>query len=594
MGRKMETDMLQFRMSATLETTPPRWDLTTLYPTLDSPDFLAAFESVKTRIAALDSLPLENYDTVTSTANTVLDELRTVRTYLGLLIAEDATNEAAQARMSELRASLVTLSQFFTRYTAWVGTLDADALVASSEVAKAHEFGLRRAQESARHLMAPAEETLSAELSLAGGTAWTKLHQDLTSQLQVTVGHEILPMPAVRQRATDPSEDVRKTAYVAELGAWEKSALPLAAAMNAIKYETGLLSARRGWSSPVEGACFGNYIDEATLYAMLNAAEKSFPYFRRYLKAKAKLLGTEQLPWWNLFAPVGKTSQSWAWPEAEVFIAKSFHQYSQKLGDFAREAFEKRWIDGQLRPGKRDGAFCACPKDGESRILQNYAPSFDAVSTLAHELGHAYHNRCLAGRTSLQSSTPMTLAETASIFCQTIVNAAALKSAQGSQERLALLDGVLNDACQVVVDISSRFRFEKAVLEQRKARELSIPELNALMLDAQAQTYGDGLITEQRHPYMWAVKGHYYGSTFYNFPYMFGQLFSLGLYAVYQNQPDGFHDRYDALLSRTGMADATTLASEFGIDITQESFWAASLDVIRKDIDEFESIVNSQ
>ncbi len=581
-------------MSATLSTTPPRWDLTTIFPSLTSPELLAALDSLKSRIAALDIPPGATYDFVTTALNQALDEARTVRTYLSLLIAEDATNEAAQAVMSELRGDSVALSLFGTRYTAWLGTLDIEELLKTSEVARAHEFGLRRAQTLARHLLPPDEETLAAQLSLGGSVAWTKLHQDLTSQLEVTVEGESLPMPAVRQRATDPSEAVRKAAYEAELSAWKQVALPLAGAMNSIKYETGLLLGKRGWKSPVEAACFSNYIDEATLTAMLSAAEKSFPDFRRYLKAKARLLGTEKLPWWNLFAPVGETSQSWAWPDAEAFIAENFDGYSKKLGDFAREAFTNRWIDGQLRPGKRDGAFCACPRSGESRILQNYSPSFDAVSTLAHELGHGYHNRCLSERTPLQSGTPMTLAETASIFCQTIINDAALKAAQSPVERLSLLEGALNDACQVVVDITSRFIFEKAVLEQRKTRELSVSELNQLILDAQKQTYGDGLDENYLHPYMWAVKGHYYGSTFYNFPYMFGLLFSLGLYAVYQQEPDGFHARYDELLASTGMADAKTLAQTFGIDITQEAFWTASLDVIRKDISEFERLCDGR
>jgi pepF/M3 family oligoendopeptidase len=581
-------------MSASLETTPPRWDLTTLFPSLDSQSFRDAFASVQLRIATLEKLPLNDYDTVTSALNATLDDVRTVRTYLSLLIAEDASSDAAQAKLSELRPDLVRLSLFSTRYTAWLGTLDADALRRDSEIARSHAFRLEQAQVAARHLMSDSEETLAGQLSLAGSAAWTRLHQDLTSQLQVCIGDETLPLPAVRQRASHPEESVRRLAYQAELRAWEQSALPLAAAMNAIKYETGLLSQKRGWSSPVEMACFSNHIDEATLHAMLGAAEKSFPDFRRYLKAKSRLLGTERLPWWNLFAPVGKTRQSWTWPEAEGFVAESFDAYSKSLGDFAREAFARRWIDAQLRPGKRDGAFCACTRAGESRILQNFSPSFDAVSTLAHELGHAYHNRCLSKRTPLQSGTPMALAETASIFCQTIVNDAALKRAEGVEERLALLEGALSDACQVVVDISSRYRFEQAVLEQRKSRELSVSELNALMLDCQEQTYGDGLSEEFRHPYMWAVKGHYYGSTFYNFPYMFGQLFALGLYAVYQAEPTGFHARYDTLLSQTGMADARTLAAGFGIDITQQSFWAASLQTIVKDIDRFESLTNEK
>ena len=576
-----------------MSATPPSWDLTSLFASLDAPELHAALADVKARIAALPTLPptdATSYDAVTTMLNALLDDVRTVRAYPSLRTAADSRDEAAQALLSSLKLDMVKLSQFETRYVAWLGTLDIDALLETSEVARAHEFALRQAQVSAAHLMAPGEETLASDLSLSGRGAWARLHSDVTSQLEVTVDGTALPMAAVRQRAMDASEAVRKSAYDAELAAWKTVATPLAAAMNAIKYETNVLAEKRGWSDALEVSCFGNHIDRATLDAMMAAADKSFPDFRRYLKAKARLLGTETLPWWNLFAPVGQSSREWSWPEAEAFVAENFDVYSKKLGDFAREAFEKKWIDAALRPGKRDGAFCAGVKPGESRLLQNFSPSFDAVGTLAHELGHAYHNRCLEKRTFLQCNTPMTLAETASIFCQTIIQNAALAATTDSQERLALLDGAISDACQVVVDITSRFRFEQAVLAKRKERELSVDELCALMLDSQKQTYGDGLDAEALHPFMWAVKGHYYGSTFYNFPYMFGLLFGLGLYAIYQKSPETFKEGYDELLSRTGMADAKTLAAGFGIDITQEAFWSASLAVVKQDIDAFEAL----
>ncbi|MER3405853.1 MAG: oligoendopeptidase F, partial [Chloroflexota bacterium] len=210
----------------------------------------------------------------------------------------------------------------------------------------------------------------------------------------------------------------------------------------------------------------------------------------------------------------------------------------------------------------------------------------------AHELGHGYHNLNLAGRTMLQRATPMVLAETASIFCETIVRDAALREVDRA-EQLEILEGTLQGACQVVVDITSRFLFEQAVFEQRRRRELSIQELNELMLDAQRRTYGDGLDQQTLHPYMWVAKPHYYstGRSFYNFPYMFGLLFGLGLYARYQEDPERFRAGYDELLSSTGMASAPDLAARFGIDLRTPAFWHASLDIVRADIDRFEALV---
>ncbi|HET7095605.1 MAG TPA: M3 family metallopeptidase, partial [Thermomicrobiales bacterium] len=240
------------------------------------------------------------------------------------------------------------------------------------------------------------------------------------------------------------------------------------------------------------------------------------------------------------------------------------------------------------------GAFCTWLIGDQSRILMNFSPTYDAVSTLAHELGHAYHNLNEAGLTPLQRETPMTLAETASTFCETIVREAALRDADEA-EQLFIVEQSLQGACQIVVDIVSRFDFERAVFAVRPERELSIGDFNRLMRDAQLGTYGDALDPAHLHPYMWAVKGHYYipGFSFYNYPYLFGLLFGLGLYARYRVDPARFVANYDQLLAATGQADAAELAARFGIDICSPEFWTASLDVIRADVDRFAALVAS-
>lgn len=588
----------------------PRWDLTPLFPSLASPEFDAAFADLVQRVADAKTLfdahaigerapaPLADadvvaYEAATDALNAIYERLRTIRAFVMGLVTTDSRDAAAQARASELRRETVALSLLSTRYTAWLGTLEIDALLERSAVARAHAFPLRQARVTATHLMSAAEETLAAELALSGSSAWSRLHGDLTSQLTVPLDGQAQPMSVVRALATDADAGLRRRAYEAELAAWKTVALPLAAAMNGIKHETNVLARKRGWDDPLDASCFFNAIDRPTLDAMLRAAEKSFPDFRRYLRAKARLVsGAERLPWCDLFAPVGVEAGGWEWPEAETFVADNFDAYSPKMGDFARRAFRERWVDAEPRPGKRDGAYCMGVKPGVSRILQNYRPSFDGVSTLAHELGHAYHNLCLEKCTPLQSGTPMTLAETASIFCETIIKNAALSATDDPQHQLAILEASLQGSCQVVVDISSRFRFERAVLEGRRGRELSEQELCDKMLQAQRETYGDGL-SDELHPYMWAVKGHYYGSTYYNFPYMFGLLFGLGLYARYEADPDAFRDGYDNLLASTGLGDAATLAARFGLDIREEAFWSASLDVVRADIDRFEALAGA-
>ena len=594
--------------------TLPHWDLTEVFPSLQSPEFEQGFQDVVDDIAALAALfeeygiggeakatsmpeTVAAFDAVTARMNAVLAAVHTLNAYIQSFVATNSRDDRAQARASELQRHAVRLAQLSTRYTAWIGGLDVDALLAASETARAHEFMVRRAQEQARHLMAPGEEALAAELAVSGSTAWSKLHGNLTSQIMVSVdgpdGARTLPMPAVRNLAFDPDREVRRRAYEAELAAWERAALPLAAALNSIKGEVNTTSARRHWESALDASLFNNHIDRETLDAMLTAARESFPAFRRYLQAKARALGQPALAWYDLFAPVGASQRVWEFDQAAAFIVEQFGTYSPKMSDFAARAFRQHWIDAEPRPGKRDGAFCMYLWRDESRIMANFKPAFPGMSTLAHELGHGYHNLNLFGRTPLQRATPMTLAETASIFCETIIRQAGMRGAAPA-EQLAILEASLQGDCQVVVDITSRFLFEQAVFDGRKARELSVDELNAAMLDAQRQTYGDGLDPALLHPYMWAVKSHYYSTrSFYNYPYMFGLLFGLGLYARYQQDPDGFKTGYDALLSSTGLADAATLAARFGIDIRTPDFWRASLAIIAEDIDQFVRLVDT-
>jgi oligoendopeptidase F len=324
---------------------------------------------------------------------------------------------------------------------------------------------------------------------------------------------------------------------------------------------------------------------------MLDTARTFFPQFRRYLLAKARALNIQRLAWYDLFAPVGTFEQTWSFDRARAFILEQFASFSPDLADLAARAFNERWIDAEPREGKRGGAFCMWIQDDESRILSNFQPSYGGMSTLAHELGHAYHNLNRAERTYIQRQTPMTLAETASTFNQIIVREAALKRA-APLEQLAILEADLQDTTQVVVDITSRFLFEQEVFERRRDQTLASEELCEIMIRSQKRTYGEGLAQDALHPYMWAVKPHYYGSTFYNFPYMFGLLFGLGLYAQYRESPDPFIDRYRELLASTGMEDAQILAGRFDIDIQDPNFWKGSLQIITADIERFENLVD--
>lgn len=593
---------------------PPRWDVSTIFPSLDSPEFATGFAAVVIRVddlaalfdelgvgrleqaPAVDDALVAAVERVISAMNETLAAYRTLSSYIYSFVVTDSRDTTAQARQSEAQRQSVRLSQLRVRFTAWIGSLDVEKLIARSILAHEHAFTLREARMLAAYLMAPGEEALAAELNLTGGVAWSRLHATLTSQITVPVTLDgdprQLTMSMARNLAFHHDRAIRRAGYEAELTAWEGAAAPLAAALNSIKGQVNTLNQRRGWESALDVALIDARIDRATLDAMMTAARESFPDWRRYLRAKARALGLERLAWYDLFAPVGGSGRPWNFADGAEFIVKRFGAYSESLSEFASRAFHERWIDAEPRPGKEDGAFCMWMWKDESRVMANFKPSFDGVSTIAHELGHAYHNLQLSGRPMLRRETPMTLAETASIFCETIIQHAALADAQ-PDEQIEILEAALQGQCQVIVDISSRFLFEQNVFEQRLARELSIAEFSDLMTRAQRETYGDGLDEAALHPYMWAVKSHYYSParSYYNFPYMFGLLFGVGLYARHQRDPEGFRAGYDDLLASTGEGDAATLAALFGIDTREPAFWRASLDVIRGDIARFEELV---
>jgi pepF/M3 family oligoendopeptidase len=593
----------------------PHWDMSIVYPSLESPEFAQAFNECVQKIAQLsqlfdkhhihmqdtitiDDVLVELFETVIQQYNAVLEQVHTITVYISCFVNTNSHDTLAQARMSALQKHTVVLSQLGTRFTAWIGSLDVEVLIEHSTIASDHAFILRKMKEQATHLLTPVEDVLVSELNVTGRSAWSKLYGNMTSQL--TAGLEVagqlrtLPISAIRNLAYDTDRDLRRRAYEAELHGWQRVAVPLAASMNSIKGEVNILTRHCKWSSPLDASLFANRIDRATLDAMLAAARAAFPDFRRYLHAKAQALHLERLAWYDLFAPLGSETRVWSFAAAAEFIVQHFGSYSPRLADFAARAFREQWIDAEPRPGKRDGAYCKALRGDESRILANFQPSFDGVSTLAHELGHGFHYMHLAQRTPLQRLYPTTLNETASIFCETIIWRAALQKAD-KQEQIAILEEWLQSSCQVVVDITSRFLFEQRVFEKRNERELSVDELNALMLEAQRETYGNGLDEETLHPYMWAVKQHYYmtHSLFYNYPYMFGLLFGLGLYARYQQDPETFRKSYDDLLSSTGMADVATLAARFDIDVHAEAFWTASLDIIRQDVARFEELTQN-
>ena len=456
-----------------------------------------------------------------------------------------------------------------------------------------YRFLLENLTESSRHLLPGIGEKVMAKLKLSGSNAWSELQQYLTSTVPVTYRGERTNLSAIRNLAYSPDAQVRRDAFDAELQCYDAIKAPVAYALNSIKLETINECRIRGYESPLARTLKQSHMERATLDAMFGAIEEYLPQFRRYLKAKAKALGHENgLPWYDLFAPMGSASSTFTAEQARDYLVELFSHFDQELSDMVATAFDNAWIDFYPRSGKAGGAFCAgvdCL--GESRILTNFDGQLTDVVTLAHELGHAFHNQCIREHRILNHDYSMPLAETASTFNECVVMNHAIAHVADDQERLALIESQLQDVTQIIVDISSRYRFETAVLERREQEFLDADTLCGLMITAQKESYGDGLDENVMHPYMWVCKSHYYGSTFYNFPYAFGGLFARGLYAKYEQEGASFVPKYKKLLYTTPIATAEEVAKVADIDLTDKDFWRGALQTVAEKIDLFCQLV---
>ena len=575
-----------------------RWDLSYLYRGFDDEAFRTDLASLPAEADALQAIlkdpsltPAARLEKLAAANEELSAKVDRLANFIQCTQAVDASNEQANAAMDQLMMAFNVLQLAESATARCVAqTENLDEIIESSDILRPCGFGLREMKEKAEHLIPPEIEPWILEMQLSGGNAFSQLRDKLDSTLEVDYRDGKLPLSGVRGLAYDPDPAVRRDAYDAEIASYAKMELPMSYCLNSVKMEARTLAKARKYDSVLDMTLADSRMDRETLDAMWTAIREYLPHFRRYLKAKARLLGHDNgLPFYDLFAPVGESTRKYTIEEARAILNRELGKFSPDMAAFIDNAFEKRWIDLYPRAGKTGGAFCSSVHYADrSLVMTNFQGSFSDVSTLAHELGHGWHNRCLAGLPYLMIDTPMPLAETASIFNETMLSWQVLKSCD-PKERLTLLESGLMEATQTVVDIYSRFLFEQEVVDTRADHAMSVDELKAAMLRAQDASYGDGLDPEVRHPYMWACKSHYYSSgyNFYNFPYAFGLLFGKGVFAKYLEEGPAFAGDYAKLLRSCGSAPVAEVAAGVGIDVRDPAFWRSSLEVVRKDIDEF-------
>lgn len=635
------------------QTNIPDWDLNSIYPDINSEkyrsDLSQLTEGIKTLKALNDQaenpdqkagLNIENWIADFFKADDILGPLaNTLAAYSYSIYSVDTTSKSLLDNLNQVESLTdqyeIQLNRFSHTVAENRGILPE--FYAKFPQYRKYEFSINEMIEDDIHTLSPELEEIIAKLQQTGGRAWDRLHEQLISNLKDPETGKLFN--ELRNDAYSPDARLRKESWQKEIALLRQNEIAFAASLNNLKGETLSLLEERSWNCAIDRALSSSRMKKETLDALIAAIEESLPQWRRYLKAKAKILKatastadststapagitsnsdstTTALAFYDLFAPLdgitsngatndGKEnnvcntssrtasddsllSKNWTFDEARDYIIREFASFSPKMGEFAQNAFDRNWIDARVHPGKVGGAYCQdFYVQKESRVLSNFTGAFSDIITLAHELGHAFHFFCIKDKDYRNANYPMTLAETASTFAETIVKQDILKTAS-KEDRLKILELDLQDTCQVLVDILCRFYFERSVFEERQNGELTSEDFCRLMADAQERSYGDGL-SDERHEYMWAVKSHYYSVDldFYNFPYAFGQLFAAGLYSRYKKEGKAFVDIYCKLLSDTGSMSCEDLCRQAGFDITKKDFWKSGIDFYINEIEQF-------
>lgn len=575
------------------------WNLNDLYTGYDSEAFQQDFAALDTHINAMNALAesLGQRDPH-STLKAIIEQLSAYQTLtrrLGAyLLLRQSANTADQQTVSmnsrfQIKTSQSALAS--TRFQKWIAAQDLDALIPGDPLFQQHAFWLQEIRSHAAHTLSDEVEDAIGKMELNGSNAWAQLQEYMTSTVAVTMDGQDYTLSSIRNLAYSTDPTVRKKAYEAELKAYDKIKDAVCFALNSIKGEANTVSELRHFDSVLDMTLFNSRMRKETLDAMFTAIDEALPRFHAYLRHKAELLGyTDGLPFYELFALMGKSTRTFTTDEAKAYLIQNFTPFSKDVAGIIERAFDEEWIDFFPRKGKVGGAFCCnLPMLKQSRVLTNFDGSLSDVVTLAHELGHAYHGHRIENHSPLNTRYSMPVAETASTFNETVIMNAAIRDAASDEEKMMLIESTLQDVTQVICDIYSRYLFETEVVEKRKDGFLFSDDLEDIMLRAQKKAYGTGLDHNQLHPYMWICKSHYYdaGLNFYNFPYAFGCLFAKGLYAQYQKEGPAFVDKYNRLLEATTVSSVEDVAAMAGIDITQPDFWRDSLAIVETMIDEF-------
>lgn len=583
------------------------WDLDSLYPRPDTPEFKKLLEDFKVELGTLaeesEHLPAPSPASAKGWGD-FLEKVEKVfalsydlGAFLGCHTAADAENKTYAQVEAMLAATGPQRNQVFTNLELLLREVSAAQLeefAAADPRLKSVMFFLTDSQANAQLRLPKELEMLAAELGVDGIHAWGRLYDRISGELRVGLMEkgELVQKSTSQVRVDVMDRSVRQNNFFALEKAWKTVEDTCADCLNHIAGTRLARYKRLGTKDHLDAPLRYNRMKRETLDTMWSVISQRKQTLLKYFERKAQLLGIPRMSWYDQLAPIPAASvsgESLSWDKACDTIIETFTEFSDDFGDFARMALEDRWVEAENRSGKRQGGFCTgLPVKKQSRIFMTFKESADDMSTLAHELGHAYHSHVLRSQPFLLQDYPMNLAETASTFAEAVLGGKRLNAAKSNAEKLGILNNMLSDSVAFLMNIHARFIFENRFYEERPAAELTSDRLTEIMLEAQKEAYCDAF-GEWSNAF-WVSKLHFYisGLPFYNFPYTFGYLLSMGLYSTAGDFGADFPQKYRELLIATGCMDAEeAVKSTLGFDLTQPEFWNRSIDVIDQRINDF-------
>lgn len=526
----------------------------------------------------------------------ILSEWEEVDEFLLCAYSENVDNSSAISlvkKSDNLKAEIDTLKVKLNQLLVSLPEDTWNEFINLEEI-KPISFYLVKQKKDANDRLPPEMERLISVMSVNGIKGWEQQQQLMLSKLKVLleVDGEKKPVPigqALNYAIHSKDNELRKQASQGIKEACEAEATSFASVFNHIAGSRLDIYEQRGWTNLLKEAVEQNDINEETIHLAIASIDENKKWYTTYIQRKLELSRAKKTSWFDLVTPLFAPIEKISYDEARTIILTQFYGFSEKLGRFAERVFEADWIESENRPNKAESGFCtSMPLSKESRIFLTYRETYQDVLTLAHELGHAYHNFIIHDEPALAQQKGISVAETASTFMENLVLDAVIDQTSNEQDKLALLELKIKNGLMYVGAVPNMFRFEQAFYEKRKQGPLSVQEINGLLSDVENSFY-EGQI-EDLALYKWMYTSHFYDAEkpFYNIPYTIGYLFSNGIYEMANLEPNGFEERYDELLRNSGRMTVEQLAQTFlNVDISKREFWHASQQPLKDAIDEY-------